>query len=380
MNSTLAKSLMDEFLVATGVIGDLPARRYLWTDAFAVTNLLALGRSTGEASYLDSARILVDQVHRVLGRHREDADRRGWISGLSEEEGARHPTAGGLRIGKRIPERSAQERYDERLEWDRDGQYFHYLTKWTHALVRMGEETGEAHYSVWAAELLLAARRAFSYTAAGGERLMWWKVSIDRSRPLVLSMGGHDPLDGWMTCLEVIDANRNFSAAANRDELATACMEFQRMAERMEWKTRDPLGIGGLLEGAARTARLMCREGVGVNPNLLRRLMSEAEQSLAFFSRFFVPSGPASERLAFRELGLAIGMHGVESISEHGATPEFARSMRGVLRHSSLAEAIDAFWSITGNRLNATWREHADINNVMLASSLIPSGYFGIGD
>lgn len=380
MNSNLAKSLMDEFLVATGVLGDLPARRYLWTDAFAVTNLLALGRSTGEPRYLDSARRLVDQVHRVLGRHREDDTRRGWISGLSEEEGARHPTAGGLRIGKRLPERSAQERYDERLEWDRDGQYFHYLTKWAHALVRMSEETGEAQYGIWAAELLLAARRAFSYIAADGERLMWWKVSIDRSRPLVLSMGGHDPLDGWITCLEVIDAVRNSSIVANREELATACMEFQRMAERLEWKTRDPLGIGGLLEGAARTARLMRRDGVGISPNLLRRLMSEAEQSLAFFSRFFLPSGPASERLAFRELGLAIGMHGVESTAEHGLPPELARSSRGVLRYSSLAESIDDFWSATGNRLNATWREHADINNVMLASSLIPNGYFGIAD
>jgi len=213
MNSTLAKSLMDEFLAATGVVDDLPPRRYLWTDAFAVTNLLALHRETGETHYLDSARGLVDQTHRVLGRHREGDNRHGWISGFSEEEGAQHPTAGGLRIGKRLPERSAQERYDERLEWDRDGQYFHYLTKWAHALVRMSEETGEARYGVWATELLLAARRAFSYTAANGERLMWWKVSIDGSRPLVLSMGGHDPLDGWITCLEVIDAVRNSSVS-----------------------------------------------------------------------------------------------------------------------------------------------------------------------
>jgi len=380
MNSTLAKSLMDEFLAATGVVGDLPPRRYLWTDAFAVTNLLALGRNTGEARYLDSARRLVDQVHRVLGRHREGDNRHGWISGFSEEEGAQHPTAGGLRIGKRLPERSAQERYDERLEWDRDGQYFHYLTKWAHALARMSEETGEAQYGVWATELLLAARRAFSYIDAAGERLMWWKVSIDRSRPLVLSMGGHDPLDGWITCLEVIDAVRNSSAVANRDELATACMEFQRMAERLDWKTRDPLGIGGLLEGAARTARIMRRDGVGISPNLLRRLMSEAEQSLAFFSRFFLPSGPASERLAFRELGLAIGMHGVESIAGHCTNAELARSSPSVLRYSSLTESIDEFWSAAGNRLNSTWREHADINNVMLASSLIPNGYFGIGD
>jgi hypothetical protein len=43
---------------------------------------------------------------------------------------------GGLRIGKPLKERGANEPIDESLEWDRDGQYFHYLTKWMHALCR----------------------------------------------------------------------------------------------------------------------------------------------------------------------------------------------------------------------------------------------------
>ena len=32
---------------------------------------------------------------------------------------------------------------------------------------------------------------------------MYWKMSIDLSRPLVASMGQHDPLDGFVTCAEL---------------------------------------------------------------------------------------------------------------------------------------------------------------------------------
>ena len=42
----LARHLMDEFAEGTGLSGDKPARRYLWTDAFAVCNFLGLHRQT----------------------------------------------------------------------------------------------------------------------------------------------------------------------------------------------------------------------------------------------------------------------------------------------------------------------------------------------
>jgi hypothetical protein len=47
-----------------------------------------------------------------------------WISGLGDDEGTAHPTLGGLRIAKKLRERLPEEPYDDRLEWDRDGQYF----------------------------------------------------------------------------------------------------------------------------------------------------------------------------------------------------------------------------------------------------------------
>lgn len=46
-----------------------------------------------------------------------------------KKEGKRHPTMGGLRIGKTLAERGPSEVFDENREWDRDGQYYHYLTK-----------------------------------------------------------------------------------------------------------------------------------------------------------------------------------------------------------------------------------------------------------
>jgi len=124
-----ATLLMRQFAERTGLTSDRPTRRYLWTDAFAVCNFLGLARLTGERSYADLALRLVDQVHHVLGRYRADDTRAGWISGLGEREGEAHPTRGGLRIGKALPERGPGEPFDQGLEWDRDGQYFHYLTK-----------------------------------------------------------------------------------------------------------------------------------------------------------------------------------------------------------------------------------------------------------
>ena len=171
--------IMAGFAERTGLAGTKrPPRRYLWTDAFAVCNFLEVFERTGDRTHLALAAKLVEQVHHVLGRHREDDSRHGWISGLDEEEGARHPTRGGLRIGKTQNERAPHEAFHQQREWDRDGQYFHYLTKWMHALDRMAQATGERHYRRWALELAKAAHAAFVYRESFGGRLqMYWKMS-----------------------------------------------------------------------------------------------------------------------------------------------------------------------------------------------------------
>ena len=99
------RSIMSDFAASTGLSDtSREPRRYLWTDAFAVCNYLELYRQTAEQTFLQLALKLVKQVHKVLGRHRKDSVHSGWISGLDEEQARWHPTAGGLRIGKRLDE------------------------------------------------------------------------------------------------------------------------------------------------------------------------------------------------------------------------------------------------------------------------------------
>ncbi|MGE5190930.1 MAG: hypothetical protein ACM3U2_00395 [Deltaproteobacteria bacterium] len=374
MRDALVQTLMADFADATGVSGKTKPRRYLWTDAFAVCNFLGLYRQTGEDRYRGLAVELVDQVHHILGRHRRDDPRHGWISGLSEEDGERHPTRGGLRIGKIRNERGPDEPADSRLEWDQDGQYFHYLTKWMHALYRMGRETGESRYQRWAAELAVAAHNAFTFEISpGGPRRMVWKMSIDLTRPLVSSMGQHDPLDALVTYLELQAADG--LEAQDRAGLAMPIADTTEMCQGARWATDDPLGIGGLLDDAARLAQLVFRCGVE-RRQLLRQILVEAELSLHAFARSSPLNDHAAHRLAFRELGLAIGLSGLERIRDLvKGDDELDAVVTGLLLHRSLADQIRTFWSDSPHRLGRTWMEHRDINTVMLATSLSPEGY-----
>ena len=91
--TALATEFMQDFARQTGLDPLIShPRRYLWTDAFAVCNYLGLFRQTHDEIYRELALRLVDQVHHTLGRHRDDDNRTGWISGLSEGEGEMHPT------------------------------------------------------------------------------------------------------------------------------------------------------------------------------------------------------------------------------------------------------------------------------------------------
>lgn len=327
-------------------------RRYLWTDAFAVCNYLGAFHDSGDRAKLDLALRLVDQVHHVLGRHRADDRRRGWISGLADSEGEAHPTRGGLRIGKPLPERGPTEPFDERLEWERDGQYFHYLTKWMHALDQVSRVTGEVRYGLWARELAEAAWRAFVH-GSGGNRRMYWKMSIDLSRPLVFSMGQHDPLDGFLTALELeVTATE---AGSSGPDLSAAIADYAQMIDPAALATDDPLGIGGLFVDAARAERLSARGLLTKHPGLSAAIQEAARVGLARYLASPELRAPAAHRLAFRELGLAIGLTD---------TP-FAAARQHIL----------GFWLDPANRSNRTWTGHADINEVMLATCLAPEGF-----
>lgn len=376
-----AREIMREFAEETGLAGaGVTPRRYLWTDAFAVCNFLELFRQTGDEAWRELALRLVDQVHHVLGRHRGDDPRHGWISDLGEEEGELHPTIGGLRIGKGLNERGPDEPADERLEWDRDGQYFHYLTKWLHALNRASRVSGDPACLRWALELAQTAHARFAYVPhLGGRKRMYWKMSIDLSRPLVPSMGQHDPLDGLVTCHELQAAARNFPEAPLPD-LAAVCADMADICRGKYWATDDPLGIGGLLADAWRMGQLRIVGGFRDAP-LLDEVLAAALRGLDAFTEREPLSIPAAYRLAFRELGLAIGLQGIARLQrEVEANPglfggALQRRVAALAEYLPIAETIVRFWLAEKNRQTDNWREHREINMVMLATSLVPEEF-----
>jgi hypothetical protein len=375
---------MAAFAERTGLTSSTPAQRYLWTDAFAVCNYLGLARESGEERYVDLALGLVSQVHRVLGRHHPQDPRSGWISGLGEEEGAAHPTRGGLRIGKPLPERGPGEPFDERREWDRDGQYFHYLTKWMHALDQASRSTGDPRFNLWARELAEVAYAAFVHGPATNRRMVW-KMSTDLSRPLVDSMGQHDPLDGYISCAQLDATARRFEGAGFVPAPVRAIEDYRALSAAIDLRTADPLGLGGLLTDAFRLFQLGGEEALE-GAELLPGLLVAARDGLERYARLGEWRATATHRLAFRELGLAIGLAASEFLdcalfavsSRPGYAPirERLESLRAFV---PLGHAIASFWLDPAHRETYPWREHRDINEVMLATTLAPTGYLVLG-
>jgi hypothetical protein len=375
------QEIMEAFSERTGVTPGLPPRRYLWTDAFAVCNYLALHRRTGNGLWLDRARELIDQVHRILGRHRPDDPRDGWISGLPEAEGETHPTIGGLRIGKPLPERGPRDPFDDELEWERDGQYYHYLTRWMHALTRASEDLGDPDLLRYALELGRSAHAAFAHGADG--KALYWKMSIDLSRPLVSDMGHHDPLEGLAVSAGIDTLARTMGRAdGTREGLELELRDLADMCHARRWATSDALGIGGLLTAAWQLAGLGARAPAAAR-GLLGPVLDDGARSLDLVATGRYLAGHARQRLAFRELGLSLGLAAVERLRDlqrSGGLADgagVAAALDRLARHLPLRTRIEGLWLDPSNQTSPTWAEHEDINAVMLATSLASEGYLG---
>jgi len=380
------KRLMDEFARGTGLepVGETP-RRYLWTDAFAVCNFLGLYARTGDEKYESLALRLIDQVHDVLGKHRGDDSRKGWISGLGDPEARMHPTQGGLRIGKKLRERKPKEPFQEDLEWDRDGQYFHYLTRWMHALHCATRVTGDDHFNEWAIELAKTSHARFTYAPPSVEKKsMHWKMSIDLSFPLVPSMGHHDPLDGWITYHELQTGVENGSGSHGLN-LDAEIADMWTICEGIKWATGDPLGLGGLLVDAFRVAQLILAKELKTE-DLLETVLNDSLLGLKYYAQNNTLNLPAEYRLAFRELGLSIGFRAFERLEElvdqklnvFNRRNQLQYAIHALTQYKPLREVIERFWLEPRTQTSDTWKENLDINMVMLATSLAPDGYLSI--
>ncbi len=360
-------------------------------DIFGLTHLpSAISLSSlreSDQEYRRSAIELIDQVHRVLGRFRVDEGRTGWISGLDEDGGHCHPTSGGLRIGKPLKERRADEVFDEQLEWDRDGQYFHYLTKWMHALCQAAFVMRSNEYARWAGDLALTASKRFMRRSSSGKPIgVYWKMSTDLSRPLVPEMGLHDALDGFLSFREVQHAIVKVSGDAESNGLGEASEALFALCEHGQWVTDDPLGIGGLLFDACRLCQLVGQKN-GRELRLVEDVIQGSSNGLMILLKTGYLKRPAEHRLAFRELGLAIGLRAVPIIARalqeseaFEGRPSLLRLIDLFLPYGRLSDEIIDLWRRYAEDPDESWRAHQDINEVMLATAIAPSAFLSVGE
>jgi len=189
-------------------------------------------------------------------------------------------------------------------------------------------------------------------------------------------MGQHDPLDGFITCVQLEATAALLPRASTGPRLQQAIADFAAMTEAVDLRTTDPLGLGGLLSDAARVAQLM-RGGAGFEGGgLLETLIAAAEDGLPLYAQQRDLRQLASRRLAFRELGLAIGLGAIDLL---GREPEGA-ARPALASRVGLGEAIVSFWLDPDHRASRTWSEHREINEVMLATSLVPQGFLLLGE
>ncbi len=358
----LAETLMNAFADGTGLKerDTADAQRYLWTDAFAVQNFLALSTILNDMTFLEYARKLIDEVHQTLGKFAPDDPREGWINELSDRQGSVHPTRRGLRIGKKKLERKRTELFDSRKEWGSDGQYYHYHTRWIQALLQAAEHLHDDELIKHAAELSLAGR--FFIERSDGQLHMHWKMSVDLSYPLVPSMGAHDPLDGYLAALECkLLVPKTYDFTAYLQELEILC-------EGKNWQTTDPLGLGGLLMNTVRSVELD-RHATLPDPVKPEKLFLDMVKGLDAYASQADLDSPSPFRLAFRECGLSLGLQVING--HRNKLDEKGLEVNLIDRFMPLADQIEDFWCQSENREYASYREHLHINDVSLAASLL---------
>lgn len=356
-----AKAMLEKFVRNTGINKgtDHSENRYLWTDALAVESFLSLNQLSINDKYLQKALILIDLVHYHLGKFHPLDLRSGWISGLPEKRALQHPTAAGLRIGKRLPESHDNKPIKPVDEWERDGQYFHYNMKWIEALLQTYRLTRELKFARWAAELLEASSRFLNFHRS--EVSIYWKMNTDLTRPQLKTQGLLDPLDGLVTTLQIIEIFPD-----KRGELNYLLNEFRSLCKDCNWETEDPLTAAGLLQIALKATMLEDREKL--KPVTCSQLFKQAFNNIDKINRQF-ETGPAQTRLAFRECGLSMSINRLSGCSENSEIIKIPRSH--LLSFIQLAHEIEEFWVEEANQQADSWLEHENINLVSLAASLI---------
>ena len=61
-----------------------------------------------------------------------------------------------------------------------------------------------------------------------------------------------------------------------------------------------------------------------------------------------------------------------------GAGPELPKSVESLLKYEWVGDEILAFWLSQAQHPYGRWQEHQNINDVMLATTLIPGGFLSV--
>ncbi len=117
--------------------------------------------------------------------------------------------------------------------------------------------------------------------------------------------------------------------------------------------------------------------------NMISTLLGSAKEGMDACSLTDTLSHPAKYRLAFRELGLAIGLQTIDKmmlmIKLHPESFPGQQLLISQLAdfspHLPLMKKMKIFLLTATNQQNNTWTEHIDINRVMLATILGPDTY-----
>ena len=120
--------------------------------------------------------------------------------------------------------------------------------------------------------------------------------------------------------------------------------------------------------------------GVVTNGVLLDSLLVAAERGLTAYAWHSDLAKPAAQRLAFRELGLAIGLGALDGmlknmwsvLEDRAHGPTLRARLNALAPRRVLGTALEAFWLEPRHRRTVSWAQHQDINDVMLAASLLP--------
>ena len=116
----------------------------------------------------------------------------------------------------------------------------------------------------------------------------------------------------------------------------------------------------------------------------LEVLLGSSQYGLNAFVRQNPLSASADYRLAFRELGLSIGLKAVAKMRDlFDGNPglfedRLFQQIESLMQYVPLSGTIETFWHNPANQQTKSWLAHRDINMVMLATSLAPEEFLSL--